>query len=135
MSDDDGLRRLAETIRRRRLDLGLTQQEAADQGGLSATTWRMAEKYQQAVSDLSQVAIAKALGWRSDGVARVLAGEEPELADSSPPNPIERIRENQRTGGLPASRSGVAIPDDLDEVEQAILDAALNEIRRRRAAG
>lgn len=73
-----------------------------------------------------------------------LARRKLELLDA-PPNPIKRIRENQRTGGLPAgyeedvrrierslrpaALSGIDL-EDLTDAERDELDAALARIRK-----
>lgn len=75
----DDWENLARTVRRRRTDLGLTQAElAARDDQLSVATLRRIEaSAATSYRDLQLAALARALGWTSDTVDRLLAGERP----------------------------------------------------------
>lgn len=70
---------LARAVRRRRTDLGLTQADlAARDNQLSVATLRRIEAAAAtSYRDLQLAALARALGWTSDTVDRLLAGEQP----------------------------------------------------------
>jgi transcriptional regulator with XRE-family HTH domain len=62
-------------VRARRIELGLTQEEVARDGGLSVATWRLLEqggrdRYQQ----LTLSGAARALRWPHDAISRLLEG-------------------------------------------------------------
>jgi transcriptional regulator with XRE-family HTH domain len=64
-------------VRDRRIELGLTQEGVARDGGLSVATWRLLEqggrdRYQQ----LTLSGAARALGWPHDAILRLLDGVE-----------------------------------------------------------
>lgn len=70
--------RVAETVKRRRVELGLSQRVAARLADdISPTTWGQLEKRHQPVSALTAGSICKALRWTSDSIDRLLAGGEP----------------------------------------------------------
>ncbi len=58
---DDGAREMGRRIRRRRIDLGLTQEEAASRAGISPTTWRNLELGRQGARALTLAAVAAVL--------------------------------------------------------------------------
>lgn len=66
-----------ETIRARRIALGLTQGEAAASGGIAGTTWNTVEVGKSDGSDLVRAAIARALQWTPDSIDRLERGEDP----------------------------------------------------------
>lgn len=82
----DEWERVAETVKRRRTELGLSQRQAARLADdLSPTTWGSLEKRMQPVSPLSAAAMSKALQWTPDSIARILDGGDPE--EVAPPAP------------------------------------------------
>lgn len=89
MSQDDARTRLGRYVRRRRLELGLSIDEArAAGGGMSATTWSRVEKGLK-VRDLTYGGVDQALKWITGSSDETLAGGEPtpiearEVADST----------------------------------------------------
>lgn len=84
----DGWELVAETVKRRRTALGLSQRRAADRAGLSPTTWGSLEKHHQRIDDLSRPRFCRALGWTADSIDRILQGEEPEIDDQAALEPI-----------------------------------------------
>lgn len=77
--DVDPWQVLATLVRERRLDLGMSQDEAAALAGVSGTTWRSLEVHGRPVRELSRAGIAKALRWSADSIDQTLAGGEPTL--------------------------------------------------------
>lgn len=76
MTDSEGWNRVARTVRRRRVELGRTQQDIAEQAGVSLATWRLVEtagrdRYQ----DLTVRGLTRALGWRPEAIDLLLAGD------------------------------------------------------------
>lgn len=58
---------LASVVARRRAELQLTQQQAADRAGVAVTTWRMIEGGRQtSFRTLTMAAVARALEWDVD---------------------------------------------------------------------
>ena len=103
MEPSEPLGRVAEMVKRRRLELGLSQEEAAKLGDMSENTWRKLESYGKPVSELKKAGITQALGWRSDAIEHILAGADPpEEADVRVPlkldlvNPKETIEDRER---------------------------------------
>jgi len=76
---------LARAVRRRRTDLGLTQADlAARDNQLSVATLRRIEAAAAtSYRDLQLAALARALGWTSDTVDRLLASEQPAPEDDT----------------------------------------------------
>lgn len=60
-------KRVARAAKSRRLELGMTQQDAAEQAGLSLATWRLVESAgRDRYQELTQHGVCRALGWRHD---------------------------------------------------------------------
>jgi DNA-binding XRE family transcriptional regulator len=78
---------VAETVKRRRLELDLSQRAAAIAADTSPTTWGNLEKHSQRVDPLSRTKICRALGWTLDSIDRILAGGDPEVAEGFTPLP------------------------------------------------
>lgn len=85
----DRWEQIAETVKRRRTDLGITQRHASLLAGVSPTTWGSLEKHHQPVSELTAAAMCRALRWTTDSIARMLNGGEPEENGDGPPLSIE----------------------------------------------
>jgi transcriptional regulator with XRE-family HTH domain len=78
---------LGTIVSRRRAELGLTQQQAAEQAGVAVTTWRMIEGGRQSnFRTLTLAAVARALGWTVDQLMR---GEGPSTAHHAPAEPFD----------------------------------------------
>lgn len=67
---------LGETVRNRRLALGLSKEEAARRGGMSVKTWTSVEKG-DVVRDVTYAGVDKALRWESGSAEAVLDGNDP----------------------------------------------------------
>lgn len=81
----DAWGRVAETVKRRRTSLGLSQRQAARLADdISPTTWQSLETHGQAVSDLTAAAMCRALGWREDSFELIRRGRKP-IEDGEPP--------------------------------------------------
>lgn len=73
-------------IRARRVDLGLTQEEAARAGDVSVATWRLVEtggrdRYQE----LTMVGVARAMRWPKDAMTRLREGADPDALTADAP--------------------------------------------------
>lgn len=78
----DGWARVAHAVVRRRVHLGLTQEEASGRAGLSATTWRLLEnEVQTRYRRLTLAGVERALGWAPGSIDAILAGDEPSVTD------------------------------------------------------
>lgn len=74
--------RVASAVRRRRGEIGLTQDEAAELAGIGLSTWTNVESARgESYRPKTLVAICRALGWKSDSIERLLIGEPAEVAD------------------------------------------------------
>lgn len=78
---------VAEQVKRRRLERGLSQRGAADAAGVSPTTWQSLELHHKSVGDLTKAGIARALGWPIDAIDRLLDGEDPADFEAAPQAP------------------------------------------------
>lgn len=77
-ADADGWARVAAAVLARRVQLGLTQEDAAERGGLSATTWRLLEnRAQSSYRRLTLAGVERALGWAAGSIAALLDGRDP----------------------------------------------------------
>src|SRR5690606_25200823 len=70
------LARLGSRVRQRRLELGLTQRDAAMAAGVSDQTWLNVERGTK-VRDRTLVGVDRALGWQAGSAQRVAEGGEP----------------------------------------------------------
>lgn len=81
---------VAETVKRRRVELGLSQRAAAIRAGTSPTTWGSLEKHANPIDDLTRPKVARALGWAADSIDRMLAGKVPKVdPDSTVPRTLD----------------------------------------------
>lgn len=84
--------RVAETVKRRRTDLGMSQRAAAFAAdNISPTTWGSLETHGRSVDVLTRPKIARALGWTTDSIDRILAGGDPELDGHRPVTLEDRV--------------------------------------------
>jgi transcriptional regulator with XRE-family HTH domain len=74
---------IGEAVRNQRLHLGWTQQDAADQSGMSLATWRLIEAGERELyQELTIRKVCRAFGWPSDAFTVTLdTGEPPELVE------------------------------------------------------
>lgn len=119
MADD--WQRLAATVRERRYDLGLTQEQVRQAGGPSTATQRHIEGAAQ--SHYLPVILARleaGLGWGRGSVRAILAGREPHPADPPPP----AVRPAPPPGPDPADvmvlRIGEAIAAEMGRIAAGI---------------
>jgi transcriptional regulator with XRE-family HTH domain len=76
--DEQGQReRLAQMIRVRRLELGLSATKAAQAAGIDRATWSNAETGTRRTLEHNHVGIERALSWRPGSIEAILAGGEP----------------------------------------------------------
>lgn len=73
---------LADSVKNRRKELGLTQTQVAELGGLSVELLRMVENNRtgQRLSAPKARGLERALGWEQGSVSAILAGGSPALA-------------------------------------------------------
>lgn len=77
----NGWAQVATAIKARRLELGMTQADAAGAAGISTTTWGYLEKQDRPVKERTRALVSLALGWPADAIDLILAGEEPPASD------------------------------------------------------
>jgi transcriptional regulator with XRE-family HTH domain len=125
--------RAGKLVRRRRMQLGLTQQAAAARAKVGSTTWRLIEKGQQGDRDTREATLfrmSQVLKWPDDALERLLAG------DSDPDPDRRRTRfdelwvvnpdpddepEPPATALAPAARGtrlGRLTPEQLEQLER-----------------
>lgn len=71
---------VADAMRDRREELGITQQEAIQrsEARVSSSTWSNLERAAKTSYERSKLrAVCRALGWSSDSIERIIAGQEP----------------------------------------------------------
>lgn len=69
----DAWKTFGEKVQQRRLELGLTQDEAAERGGVSGTTWRNIEKGNgTSYRALTLSGVCRALGWPPNAYSQIL---------------------------------------------------------------
>lgn len=81
---------VAEIIRARRVELGLTQEAAAaaSNGRVSSASWRVIESGRQtSFRHLTLAGVAVALGWPTDAIDRIVAGADPATIADPEPDP------------------------------------------------
>lgn len=74
---DDGWRKVAAAVKARRLELGLTQEEAAEVAGKSVSyaNWRVIEKARRgSYRPATVLGVCSALDWTSDSIDRIRDG-------------------------------------------------------------
>ena len=83
--------RVGDAVKDRRLELGWTQQEAADRAGVSLATWRLIELAgRERFQELTLRGLVRGLGWPVGAIERLRAGGPPPGPDETiepPPNP------------------------------------------------
>ena len=114
--------RLAEFTRERRVDLGMTQEDARAAGGPSTATMRLIEgALQRNYHPATLRDLEKALRWERGSVARILAGRDPVPVTDSPPP------QTASSGPSPFTVLADRLGLDLDPYRRAIqqrIDAA-----------
>jgi transcriptional regulator with XRE-family HTH domain len=90
-------------IRARREELKLSMRAAAVLAGVSPTAWSDLEAGKHPPTPATQRGVCAALGWKSNGIDRLLAGKKPQLLPS-PPDELAELRDRvaklERSVGL-----------------------------------
>jgi transcriptional regulator with XRE-family HTH domain len=76
----DDWRQVGDAVRTRRLQLGLTQERAAELAGpsVSYATWRVLERVgRDAYREATLIGVCAALRWSMDSIDRILRGQPP----------------------------------------------------------
>ncbi|MFI5891975.1 hypothetical protein ACIA5D_17880 [Actinoplanes sp. NPDC051513] len=73
----DARQRLADQVRSRRLQLGLSVRAAAEQAGIARGTWIGLEDASRRTAETSYAGIERILQWAPGSVSGVLGGEQP----------------------------------------------------------
>lgn len=118
--------RVGEAVLKRRVELGMTQQEAAAKAGIGSTTWLLLEKGKQAsFRPLTLTAIARALEWQPDAITEMLGQRQARPAAKS----------GKLTAPKALTEGEVNFREDFDrrlsELE-ALVRELVSEIRRER---
>lgn len=90
--DAERRRRLAEQVRARRLELGISVRAAATQAGVARDTWIGLEEATRRTAETSYAAIEKTLQWETGSISAVLAGGEPTPVTEDPPGPAMQLK-------------------------------------------
>jgi transcriptional regulator with XRE-family HTH domain len=75
--DSGAIRRLADAVKARRLDLGLSLRAAADAAGIARNTWTSLEEGSRRTAVTSYAAIERVLQWKSGSIEQAKAGNKP----------------------------------------------------------
>ncbi|MFF5228416.1 helix-turn-helix domain-containing protein [Dactylosporangium sp. NPDC000521] len=78
--DEEPRTRLARMIRERRVELRLSERQAALRAGIARNTWASAEEGARQPAERSIASIEAALAWLPGSIERILAGGEPASA-------------------------------------------------------
>lgn len=116
--------RLAEYVRERRTELGITQEDVRHAGGPSTATMRLIEgALQEAYQPSILARLERALRWQPRSVQRILGGGEPAPLDEAAPQPP----------AIPRSDSGAYA--EIDEIGamlyQPVIRLRLAELAER----
>ncbi|WP_328339457.1 helix-turn-helix domain-containing protein [Micromonospora sp. NBC_00421] len=76
--------RLANLIRTRRLERGLSASKAAQAAGIDRATWSNAETGARRTAEHNYAGIERALGWQPGSIDAILAGGEPTTEPADP---------------------------------------------------
>ncbi|MGH3443267.1 MAG: helix-turn-helix domain-containing protein [Nitriliruptorales bacterium] len=116
---------VAAAVRRRRGELGIQQNELAELAAVDVSTLRNIEHVRRTSYDPVTLAkVSRALGWETDGIDRVLAGEEPR--ERPEPVPADTgVTETARLLGALEERVR-AIERRLDRLDR-IVDRVLDQ--------
>ncbi len=96
--------RVGESVKARRLELGLTIEEALARAHpkISRSVWSNLERgVQESYQPISLAAVARALHWSADSIEKILAGEQPVEPVDDAPQMVEteigrRLRDMER---------------------------------------
>lgn len=102
-------RALGAEIKRRRVALGLSQQQLADAAGIGVNTVGNIESEDKARRELTLADICAALGWTRDSYLSILEGSNPTLAEPEVEPEDDALRYER--------------PDDMDDESWAELKA------------
>lgn len=76
--------RLAQAVKERREELGMTQQDLSNRSGVSVPTIRAVERERSGELSTRVIrALETALGWQHGSIAAIAIGEDPTLADDN----------------------------------------------------
>lgn len=89
-------KRLAEHIRRRRIELGISKREAVRRAGIGSNTWLALENDGKPIEDHNWANIARAMEWTPGSIQAVLIGGDPEHAPNETDGITEQIAELRR---------------------------------------
>ena len=125
-------KRVALAVRDRRLNLGWTQQEAADRAGVSLATWRLIESAgRDRYQDLTVRGVCRALGWSANTFDDIVAGGDA-------PTPEESQTPSERPAVSPRPRFDGTIPAgfarkylELTPEEQAMVQGYVEGLAAR----
>jgi lambda repressor-like predicted transcriptional regulator len=79
--------RLTRLVVARRRELGLSIRGAATTAGLARNTWTTLENGTHRLTDRSYSTVEATLGWAPGSIAAILAGGDPALRGTPPPDP------------------------------------------------
>lgn len=117
MTTPRDLSRLAQAVKRRRLELGLARLTAAQSAGISKDTWQKVEEGQP-VREVSYAKIDAALGWASGSCEMVAGG--------GAPIPVESANTAE---GVDIATVTITTPKNLgDEVRRSVQTASLGTL-------
>lgn len=120
--------KLAECVRGRRLQLGLSVRTAADQAGVARGTWTALEEGSRRTADNNWAGIERSLGWAPGSIAAILSGGDPRMA---------RAATDPSGGGSAIATGGgdITAAAERDEaVRRVMLNPDLSDDDKRRIA-
>jgi transcriptional regulator with XRE-family HTH domain len=120
--------RLAAAVRRRRLELGLSERQAAERAEVARNTWSSMEAGKRQTAEHRYAGIERALDWEPGSIDAILSGRQPTARSTGDTQAIERQRDEEI--------ELVANDPDLDnEMKMQIIKLIYERRERDRAAG
>ena len=132
---DERRRRLADFVNRRRLELGLSINEAARLAGVSRGTWRGVERAERTTEEYQFAAIERALQWRPGSILDFLRGRiNAPVPLGSQPEAEERAEDSSLPKDIQAAILAIQNVQGASESWKRLFIGALQELERERRA-
>lgn len=133
-ADDTALRRLADQIRRRRVDLGMNKIDVANGAKITINTYMKLEDG-KLVRDLTYGKVETVLQWASGSCQEILRGGDPTVADRLTDGAVASpVTSDDLEGdiGRAVTDAAIAVSDGLSAADiRKLKQRVIEELRRR----
>lgn len=128
MTTTENRERLARYVHRRRVELGLSVNQAAQIAGVSKGTWQGLEKARRETGEHKYAGIERALKWKPGSILAVLKeGGVPQPVNGGAPEP-----ERPRPGDIDAAIAAIEQVEGAPEWWKAVIRQQLEGLKRER---